>query len=157
MKTAVLKMHDSVSLIPPINFSPTIEAAGCYCECENKVLFLKRQLHKSQGNTWGVPGGKLEIAENARAAVIRELYEEVGLKIEDNLELKVIGKLYVRLAQTDFIFHMFYKHFPQFPSITLCLEEHQASKWVTIEEALLLPLIAGGVEALKYYQQYLQN
>lgn len=84
-------------------------------------------------------------------AVIREIREEVGLNINDK-DLKGIGKLYCRLPHMDYIYHLFSNRFVEFPNVTLALEEHFEMKWVTFEEALRLPLIAGGAQALKYYK-----
>ena len=58
---------------------------------------MKRYPEKVQGNTWGIPGGKIEKNESPRIAVIREIREEVGLNIDD-ASLKVMGKLYSRIS-----------------------------------------------------------
>jgi 8-oxo-dGTP pyrophosphatase MutT (NUDIX family) len=141
-------------LKPPEDFAPIAEAAGCYCEYEDKLLFLKRHPDKSQGNTWGIPGGKLEKGESARDAVIREIWEEVGLDISGE-DLQEVGKLYMRLSHCDYVFHMFRKRFTFCPSLILALEEHHEAQWVTFEEALKLPLITGGRDALSFYQMFI--
>ena len=141
---------------PPSDFHPTVEAAGCYCTYNDKILLLKRNPTRPQGGKWGVPGGKLEKGEDPRSAVIREIYEEVGLDIDDD-ELKEIGKLYVRLPNLDYVFHMFYKSFQSHPQIKLGLEEHEEAVWVNLDEAYKLPLIAGGVEALEYYLEIING
>lgn len=141
---------------PPKDFLPTLEVAGCYCEHENHLLFLKRHPLRPQGNTWGVPGGKLEIGETPRAAVIREIFEEVGLDIDDD-GLVSVGFLYARLPHVDYIYHMFRKQFLAMPNINLALEEHLEAKWLTIPEVLQLPLIAGGSHALNYYIDLKKN
>ena len=145
-------MKYSIFLEPPENFHPTVEAAGCYCEYEDTILLLKRHPNSAQGGTWGVPAGKLEKNESPRAAVIREVREEVGFEIDD-AGLIEIRKIYVKLPHLDYIFHTFRKHFQKKPQITLQLEECVETKWVTIAEAFTLPLITGGKEALDYYVQ----
>lgn len=137
----------------PDDFFPAVEVASCFCEYENTFLILKRHPGKSQGNTWGVPAGKLERGETPRMAVIREVQEEVGLEV-DSPDLEEIGKLYIRLPHIDYIYHMFHKPFTTRPSISLNLKEHIEARWLTIQEASLLPLIAGGKEALKYYEKF---
>lgn len=144
-------MQYSVFLEPPKGFQPALEGSGCYCEWDNKILFLKRHPGKPQGNTWGVPGGKLEKHENPREAVVREIKEEVGLNI-DSHELEMIGKLYCRLPHLEYIYHLFRIKFNECPEVDLAFEEHLEMLWVTPEEAMQLPLMAGGAEALKYYQ-----
>lgn len=142
----------SVFTEPPEDFNATVEGAGCYCYFQDKILFVRRHPDKPQGNTWGIPGGKVEEAENPKMAVIREIHEEVGLDINDD-SLEMIGRLYCRLPHIDYVFHLFKKGYNAIPEISLSLEEHVESKWVTIEEAFELPLIAGGREALIYFKK----
>ncbi len=141
---------------PPEGFKPTVEVASCYCEYKNKILLLKRHPSRPQGGTWGVPAGKLEKGESPREAVIREIYEEVGFAIDDD-SLKEIGCLYIRLPHVDYVYHMFRKTFATEPEIDLGLDEHLEASWVTVSEALRMPLIAGGHEALSHYSRFTKN
>lgn len=139
---------------PPKGFHPTVEAAGCYCEYKDKILFLRREKSKPQGATWGVPAGKLEKGETPKEAVIREVFEEVGISLEEEKgNLREIGSLYIRLPHVEYVFHRFAFRFTTLPSLNLALAEHDEARWVTVEEALELPLIAGGIEALLDYSQ----
>lgn len=147
-----MNMKYSVFTESPEGFNSTLKVAGCYCECENKILLLKRHPEKHQGNTWGVPGGKMEENETPRMTVVREIHEEIRINIDDE-GLQFIGQLYCRLPHVDYIFYVFRKQFTCFPEINLELEEHTELKWVTIGEAYKLPLISGGIEALNYYKQ----
>lgn len=149
-------MKYSIFTEPPEDFHATVEVAGCYCEFEHKILLVKRHPNTSQGNTWGMPAGKFEKGETERMAVIREVYEEVGLKIDDN-GLEEVGRLYIRLPHVDYVYHMFYKRFTKEPSIILELNEHLESRWVTIAEAMLLPLVIGGKDALQAYERFLSK
>jgi 8-oxo-dGTP pyrophosphatase MutT (NUDIX family) len=142
----------SVFTTPPANFNPKVEAAGCYCEFEDKILMLLRGRDTAQGHTWGIPGGKLEINENPRAAVIREIHEETGLNINEN-GLFEIGKLFVQLPHIDYVFHMFRKQLPSIQTIRLDPKEHEEYRWTTLSEAFKLPLIMGGHESLIYYSK----
>lgn len=54
-------------------------AAACIRDEEERILLLRR----SDGeDLWGFPGGAIEPGERAGEAVAREVYEEVGLKVE---------------------------------------------------------------------------
>lgn len=141
---------------PPSDFSPKVEVSGCFCEYEDKLLFLERHPNSPQGGTWGIPSGKHEIGEDALAAVIREVYEETGLIISKD-SIDDVGKLYVRHPTIDFIYHMFRYRFHTFPQVTLRLEEHLKLLWVTVDEALRLPLIAGGADAIKCYLDFINS
>ncbi len=59
---------------------------------EDKLLFLKRNSQKPQGNTWGVPAGKIEKDESKEDALVREVFEETNINIlkEDLKYLKTV-------------------------------------------------------------------
>lgn len=149
-------MKYSIFNEPPTDFNPTVEVASCYCECEDKILLLKRHPNRPQGNTWGVPAGKLEKGEDPRTAVIREVKEEVGLEINDQ-GLEKIGTQYIRLPHVDYVYHMFRIRFVNFPEIKLGMDEHLESKWLTIPEILEMPLITGGGDALNFYRKFVNQ
>ncbi|MFC3099645.1 (deoxy)nucleoside triphosphate pyrophosphohydrolase [Altererythrobacter lauratis] len=47
-----------------------------------RVLLQQRLPHKHHAGLWEFPGGKLESAENPRFALVREIAEELGIRIE---------------------------------------------------------------------------
>ena len=49
---------------------------------ENKVLICRRKKSKSLAGYWEFPGGKVEKGESNELALIRELSEELGMKVE---------------------------------------------------------------------------
>ncbi len=139
----------------PEGFVPSVIAAGCCLVFEKKLLLLKRHPAKPQGNTWGVPGGKMEGEESVRDCAIREIREEAGLDIDDD-GLTEIGSLYCRIPNgsqpLNYVFHLFQKTFADLPELNIGRDEHVESKWCTLEEALALDLIVGGQEVLDYYR-----
>jgi len=67
---------------------------------ENKVLLMKRKNVTTFNNVWSTPGGKIDDGETAEKAVVRELKEELGIKVQivrklgdylDKHEDKIIG------------------------------------------------------------------
>ncbi|MGV8948590.1 MAG: NUDIX hydrolase [Candidatus Paracaedibacter sp.] len=141
--------------LPP-NFYPKVSVAGCYCEFEDKILLLKRTPHKHQGDTWGIPGGKLDEGETPRIAAVREVFEEVGLSFQED-DLEEIGEMYIRGLLHDYIFYRFRVRLLALPVLNVSLEEHVEARWLTIEDALKLPLIYGGRKALLNYQKSINN
>lgn len=49
---------------------------------DGRVLLAERPKGKVSGGFWEFPGGKFEIAEDARRALARELHEEVGIELD---------------------------------------------------------------------------
>lgn len=47
----------------------------------DEVLLARRPVNKHQGGKWEFPGGKVESVESAKAALIRELDEELGIQV----------------------------------------------------------------------------
>lgn len=139
-----------VYLDPPADFLPRAEVGGCFCESEGKLLFLLRSSHKPQGNTWCVPGGKLEQGETPQAAVLREVMEETGLLLAEEA-LRYCQKVYVRFPDRDIVLHLFRAPLAAIPSeLSIAPDEHSTYRWVTFDEAVSLPLIPGGLECLRY-------
>lgn len=145
-------MEYSVYYTKPTGFELHVEASGCYFWCNDRLLLLRRHHDKPQGGTWGVPGGKLEPQETPKEAVIREIQEEIGVDISQ--DVSYINTLYVALPHVSFAFHMFYKQCDTFPELVLALEENVEARWVTLNEALMLPLVKAGKEALELFQMH---
>lgn len=141
----------SVYVTPPSDFNPKFQAVGCFCECQDKILVLKRNPNVVEGNTWGIPGGKIEKDESPQAATIRETLEETGLDVHRGSGLTEIRKHYIRLARFDFIFHMYHVYLPEQYEIQLSPKEHQEYQWLTVSQILGLPLITGEIESFLYY------
>jgi 8-oxo-dGTP pyrophosphatase MutT (NUDIX family) len=139
---------------------PCIETAGCYCEFENQFLFLKRHPNKSYGDTWCIPGGKLDEGETPIMGVIREVYEETGISINPEVLQYISPTIYALNTPNgkDFVFHRFWAKLSSLPSLSLDLSEHTDARWVTIFEILHeLPLMDGGKEALIDFERFRQN
>lgn len=57
-------------------------AVAVIINAAQQVLISWRQPHQHQGGLWEFPGGKCEPGETTYAALVREIDEEVGLKIQ---------------------------------------------------------------------------
>jgi 8-oxo-dGTP diphosphatase len=65
-------MNRSASDVQQVVAAVIINPAG-------QVLLARRPLDRHQGGLWEFPGGKLERGEEPRAALVRELHEELGI------------------------------------------------------------------------------
>jgi len=50
-----------------------MRVVGCFLEYNDKFVIVLRHAHKPDGNTWGLPSGKIEQDENDTEAVLREI------------------------------------------------------------------------------------
>ncbi len=69
---------------------------------DGKIMAARRAAHKAAAGLWEFPGGKVEIGEDARAALAREIEEELGVAIEvgelvDD-SVTAVGETEIRLA-----------------------------------------------------------
>lgn len=56
--------------------------AAIICNSDKSQLFItKRPEHVHKGGFWEFPGGKVELGESREVAMIRELEEEIGIRV----------------------------------------------------------------------------
>jgi 8-oxo-dGTP diphosphatase len=119
------------------NFNSKFVVVGCFIEHNDDILLIKRQKDKDNGNKWAVPSGKVDPGETEEEAVIREVFEETGLKIYSD-KLVFVERSYVRFPGFDFIY-TFFKYdlnSKEKPKIILSEKEHTAYKWIIPKDAL---------------------
>ncbi len=145
-----------ISLERPEGILPQFFVAACYCVWENKILLTKRHPEKPEGDTWCLPGGKIEPLETPLKGAQREVFEEVGLSAED-VDLKPLADFFIEKSHIPFMFHVYYLPFKEKPLLNLKRDELTDAVWVSLEEALELPLIAGGEEILRVCEKLRKN
>lgn len=134
----------------PENFNPKFSAVGCFVEYNNKILLLHRQNHKAQGNTWGIPSGKIDGGENKLEAMAREIKEETSFELP-NSQIKYFQKIYVKFREYDFIYYIFSTKLDKQIRVEINKTEHKNSKWESPANALLMPLIEDLNACIKLY------
>jgi len=58
-----------------------IVAAVIFNKRKDKIFITKRHKHVHQGGLWEFPGGKVEKNETTECAIVRELFEEIGVEV----------------------------------------------------------------------------
>ncbi len=56
-------------------------AVGVISRSDGRILIAKRPHRLHMGGLWEFPGGKVEAGEKSRAALVRELREEIAIEI----------------------------------------------------------------------------
>ena len=142
-----------ISTFPPENFLPAVEVVACFCYWQDRFLFLLRQPNKLQGDTWCLPGGKVEPRETRQEAIYREVYEEVGITLikEHSFFWRT---LFVRVPKMEYTLHLFHTDLNQKNfRINLNLTEHSRYLWLSLSEAKKLPLIETGQELIAMFEK----
>ena len=129
-----------------------------YAKSSNRVLMLQRQ---DDSTFWQSVTGTLEANETPRATAIREVGEEVGLKIEESSTALFDCK---ESIEFEIFPHFRYKYAP---NVTQChehwfllaveqefepiLSEHLAYQWVSPEQAIQMTKSSNNAEAIRKY------
>jgi 8-oxo-dGTP diphosphatase len=121
-------------------------AAGVLEADDGSVLIARRPEDKHAGGFWEFPGGKVAPGESARAALDRELAEELGIEV---IEARPLIGYRHSYPDRDVVLRVFlvlrYRGEPEG-------REGQPLRWVVPDELLdagLLPADEPVVEALK--------
>jgi len=111
---------------------------------DSSYLFLLRRDGRYLGGQWDIPGGTVEKDESSQDAVVRECLEETGLSAR-------CGDLLTHYTNADtegrdLIFHtMTYRLILDgdalHPRVQISEEEHDDAQWLSLEEAVELPLV----------------
>ncbi len=133
----------------PEDFNQNAEVSACYLNFKNQFLFLHRLPISFEANKWGIPGGRMEKGESPLQTVIREIYEETGLQMEES-KVKRLKTLYLKpSSKKDFVYHMFEYLLDEKFDVKLKMDEHKGYTWMTLSEALKYPLMELEEECIK--------
>ena len=111
-------------------------AVGVISNAAGEILLAQRKPQAHQGGLWEFVGGKLECEETAEQALVRELDEELGIRVQ---ALTPLIRLTHSYADLDVCLQVFWvNHFTGTPYG----REGQALQWVKKTELALYPLPA---------------
>lgn len=102
----------------------------------NKFLVLKRsEDDEDMPGVWEFPSGNAEVGENLHDALIREVWEEIGIKLNKQ-DLKIVSIQQYESEKSDYIKCSvqinFVANLKKIPNINLS-EEHTDYDWVVRE------------------------
>ena len=106
-----------------------IEVVAALIWDKGRFLACQRPESKARGGLWEFVGGKVELGETKRQALIRECREELGITVS-------VGEAFLELTHSypDLTIHLTVFH-ASIAEGTPWLLEHQAMCWVTAKEA----------------------
>ncbi len=93
---------------------------------KNTIFAAQRAAHKSNPHLWEFPGGKIEPGEDAPAAIIREMKEELNLHV---LPLQPFE--HKTVTSGSVCLHPWYC---SIQSGKLVLRDHQRYQWVALQQ-----------------------
>jgi len=115
------------------------------------VLVLQIGTHKlypEKSHTLDLPGGIVESSEPERDGLIREVIEETGLRLQTNAISLLHASTY-QASQKSVTKLLYAAYLEDSPSITLSWE-HEAYRWIDIEQLLGEPTFTTYREAVMY-------
>ena len=127
-----------------------IKVVGAIIENDNKeILCALRSPEMNLPNMWEFPGGKIEIGENNKEALIREIKEELSITISVDTFVKTVEYDYPNFHLTMHCFIC-----TQING-TLTLNEHNDAKWIHKSELDELDWLPADLELLQELKKYL--
>jgi len=112
-----------------------MRVVGCFLEYDGKFVLVHRLPHKPDGDTWGLPSGKVEQNESDLDALRRELYEETGYKA-DSKEVEALGEHDFISPRGDTVRYVSYRvRLTNFHKVEIEKAAHSEYKWVSVKEA----------------------
>lgn len=134
-----------------------LRVVGCFLEYDGKIVLLLRHAHKPNGNTWGLPAGKVEVGEEDATAILRELWEETGYQASPQ-ELQYIREDVYEFDDAPPVFFVVYKVELTKPhSVQIEEAAHQQYQWATPGEAYQIPNLVPGLHKAIELVGYLDN
>jgi 8-oxo-dGTP diphosphatase len=95
---------------------------------QHKLLIDRRLPTGTLPGVWEFPGGKLEPGESAQDCIVREIFEELGLKVTVGEELMIINHSYPTFDIQLIVHHC--QYLGGVPQLLACDEV----RWVTVTE-----------------------
>jgi GrpB-like predicted nucleotidyltransferase (UPF0157 family)/8-oxo-dGTP pyrophosphatase MutT (NUDIX family) len=133
-----------------------LRTVGCFVEYGDKFILLLRNSTKPQGNTWGLPAGKVENNESDLETIVRETYEETGIKLPQS-KFELIGVYEFNFSYLDLTFPTYRVKLGKDHKVVIRTNEHKAYKWVTAEECFAMNHLIDGLQDLLKWTGYVND
>lgn len=125
----------------------SIEVVAAIIKKENKILATKRGYGEFI-NMWEFPGGKIEPGETKKAALIREIKEELDADIK-------IDEFALTVEYTYPTFHLTMHCYICSLKDSITLLEHNDAKWLEKNEFNTVNWLPADIEVIDFLKNYL--
>lgn len=118
---------------------------------EGKVLVTQRSVQMPHALKWEFPGGKVKLGESPEYCIKREIFEELGLKVDVKQPLPSVIHAYH--LQTI-------KLIPFICSLAegrISLSEHQSFRWVSMEELEEIDMLEADVKVVRSFKTLMEG
>ncbi|MCR1952654.1 MULTISPECIES: CoA pyrophosphatase [unclassified Clostridium] len=132
LNDVIKKFHNNIPYINGWEKMKRASVAILFVEIEDKlnIVFEVRAKHmRSQPGDISLPGGKIDLKENEKEAVIREVCEELGLSNED---FEIIAPLNILVTHYSLLIHPFVGYIKNFDHVNINKDE--------VDHIFLVPL-----------------
>ncbi len=118
-------------------------------EKDGRILLMKRGENvRNEAGKWNLPGGAVHFGETLKGAIIREVKEELNVEIEVIQTFETIDH-FIPEEKQHWVATIFVCRIVQGELKIMEPEKCSELRWVTIEEALKLPLTITAKKNLK--------
>ncbi|MGX7952287.1 (deoxy)nucleoside triphosphate pyrophosphohydrolase [Tsuneonella sp. HG249] len=115
-----------------------VVVAGALSDKNGRLLVQRRPAGKQHGGLWEFPGGKVEKGESPRAALIRELNEELGITVSpSNLAPAAFAESQPAAGDPGIVILLY--RVADFEGMPVA-EEGSSIGWFSLEQIAELPL-----------------
>ncbi|MDH7600989.1 MAG: NUDIX hydrolase [Armatimonadota bacterium] len=128
--------------------SGPIAAVSAVIVQDGQILLVKRGAEPNKG-LWSLPGGAIELGETASDALVREVMEETGLKVEP-LHVAYVHDVIQRVDQTVIWHYVIISYFASV--VSGCVQassDAEAVEWVPLDQVKNLNTTDGLLERLR--------
>lgn len=122
---------------------------------QGKILVVKSSLPNGEGDSWDFPGGQMEPGEKPLETLVREVEEEIGLKIDAekaDLFFSMVTKGFGSMANDD-ILKLFYAVPAPEGEIQMSWE-HDEAVWIDPRQKIPEEITGFAREVIEKYKQY---
>ena len=120
-----------------------IEVVAAIIHDTQSRIFATQRGYGEWKDYWEFPGGKMEPGESPEEALRREIWEE--------LETRIVVERFVQTVEYDYPkFHLtMHCYWCRIESGSLTLKEHEAAKWLSIDQLDSVNWLPADLEVIK--------